>query len=75
MNEEVRINARGLSAPGPRLMAETVLARGRPSLLRVVVSSRDAADDARTFLETSGAAVEIDEVGTEYHVLARFDAL
>jgi len=72
MDNDVRINARGLSAPGPRLMAEALLARGRPGMLRVVVSSRGAADDVRAYLETTGAAVEIDHVGAEFHVLARF---
>lgn len=72
MENEVRINARGLSAPGPRLMAEAAIARGRPEMLRVVVSTSIAAADVREFLETLGAAVEIDHVGSEFHVLARF---
>jgi TusA-related sulfurtransferase len=72
MENDVRINARGLSAPGPRLMTEALLARGRPETLRVVVSTRGAADDVRAYLETAGAEVEIDGVGEEFHVLARF---
>jgi TusA-related sulfurtransferase len=72
MDNDVRINARGLSAPGPRLMAEAQLARGRPELLRVVVTNQAAAEDVRAYLETTGATVEIDHVGTEFHVLARF---
>jgi TusA-related sulfurtransferase len=72
LENEVRINARGLSAPGPRLMASAALEKGRPGLLRVVVSSNAAAEDVRTYLASRGASVEIDHVGAEFHVLARF---
>lgn len=72
MEHEVRVNARGLSVPGPRLMADAVLDKERPELLRVVVSNAPAADDVRRFLEERGAVVEIDNVGDEFHVLARF---
>ncbi|HEU4365810.1 MAG TPA: sulfurtransferase TusA family protein [Candidatus Krumholzibacteria bacterium] len=72
MDRELRINARGLSRPGPRLMVEAALEKGRPDLLRVVVSGRDAAEDVGAFLVSAGAAVEIDTVGDEIHVLARF---
>jgi TusA-related sulfurtransferase len=72
MDRELRINARGLSKPGPRLMVESALEKGRPVLLRVVVSGREAADDVGSFLQGTGATVEIDAVGDEVHVLARF---
>jgi TusA-related sulfurtransferase len=72
MDRELRINARGLSKPGPRLMVEAALEKGQPTFLRVVVSGREAADDVGAFLQASGAVVEIDAVGDEIHVLARF---
>ena len=72
MEEEVRVNARGLSVPGPRLMVEAALDAQQPALMRVVVSGSPAAEDVRRFLEGRGASVEIDAVGTEFHVLARF---
>jgi hypothetical protein len=72
MDRELRINARGLSRPGPRLMVEAALEEGRPACLRVVVSGREAADDVGTYLQALGAGVEIDAVGDEIHVLARF---
>jgi TusA-related sulfurtransferase len=72
MKEEVRVNARGLSAPGPRLMVDSALEQGQPELMRVVVSSAAAAEDVRRHLQDRGAAVEIDAVGAEFHVLARF---
>ena len=72
MDRELRINARGLSAPGPRLMVDAALAKGRPEIMRVVVSSQAAADDVREFLGATGAEIEIDSVGSEFHVLARF---
>ncbi len=72
MEQEVRVNARGLSAPGPRLMAEAALDKQLPAAMRVVVSSAAAAEDVRRYLEGRGALVEIDAVGNEFHVLARF---
>lgn len=72
MEHEVRVNARGLSVPGPRLMATAALDKERPELMRVVVSNAPAAEDVRRFLEERGAVVEIDHVGDEFHVLARF---
>ncbi|HEX5132258.1 MAG TPA: sulfurtransferase TusA family protein [Candidatus Krumholzibacteria bacterium] len=72
MDRELRINARGLSEPGPRLMVETALEKNRPDFLRVVVSGRAAAEDVGRFLEQAGAVVDIDAVGDEIHVLARF---
>lgn len=74
MNSEVRINARGLSVPGPRLMTATALEKGRPAALRVVVSNAPAADDLKDYLLGLGASVEVDNVGVEYHVVARFAA-
>lgn len=74
MKNELRINARGLSSPGPRLMVESALEKGLPELLRVVVSGREAADDVGACIETHGGNYEIDTVGDEIHVLARFPA-
>jgi TusA-related sulfurtransferase len=74
MNDELRINARGLSVPGPRLMTATALEKGRPAALRVVVSNEAAAGDLREYLAGLGARVEVDHVGAEYHVVARFAA-
>jgi TusA-related sulfurtransferase len=72
LESEIRINARGLSAPGPRLMASAALEKGHPDLLRVVVSSEAAAEDVGVYLTSCGASVEVDHVGAEFHVLARF---
>jgi len=72
MENEVRVDARGLSVPGPRLMVEAALDTQQPTLMRVVVSTTAAAEDVRSFLEGRGATVEIDIVGNEFHVLARF---
>ena len=72
MENEVRVNARGLSVPGPRLMVDAALESATPAFMRVVVSNAPAAEDVRRFLEGRGALVEVDSVGTEFHVLARF---
>ncbi len=53
-------------------MVEAALDKQEPVLMRVVVSNAPAAEDVRAFLEGRGAQVEIDGVGDEFHVLARF---
>jgi hypothetical protein len=53
-------------------MVETALASQQPASMRVVVSSMPAAEDVRRYLEGRGAIVEIDAVGSEFHVMARF---
>ena len=53
-------------------MVESALEGGRPDLVRVVVSSREAAEDVGAYLTATGADVDIDTVGDEIHVLARF---
>jgi len=72
MEQEFKINARGLSGPGARMMVETALAGRRPAVLRVVVSTADAADVVVTHLGEAGATVKVDQVGQEYHILAEF---
>jgi TusA-related sulfurtransferase len=67
---EVKINARGLSSPGPRLMVETALKKTPAERLRVVVSSKTAAEDLETYLRGLKAKVEIDVIGEEFHILA-----
>jgi hypothetical protein len=72
MEGELRINARGLSVPGPRLMVESALERGLPLVVRVVVSTDEGARDVSGYLTGRGASVEIDQVGAEFHVIAQF---
>ncbi len=72
MEGELRINARGLSVPGPRLMVQSALEQGRPGMMRVVVSTAEGARDVSGYLTGCGATVEIDQVGAEFHVIARF---
>ncbi len=72
MEGELRINARGLSVPGPRLMVQSALEKGRPALVRVVVSTSEGARDVGAYLAGCGASIEIDQVGAEFHVIATF---
>ncbi len=53
-------------------MVDAALEKEQPTMMRVVVSTMPAAADVRVYLEGRGAVVEIDTVGTEFHVLARF---
>ena len=72
MEGELRINARGLSVPGPRLMVQSALEKERPLVMRVVVSTDEGARDVGVYLTGCGASVEIDQVGAEFHVIAHF---
>ncbi len=69
---EIKINARGLSNPGPRLMVETALSKGRYETMRVVVTSAEAVEDLQAYFISMGARVEIDQIGSDYHILADF---
>jgi TusA-related sulfurtransferase len=73
MEREVKINARGLSAPGPRMMVETALAKAPCKVMRVVVSNSQALEDLREFFASRRATVKIDQVGEEYHLVASFE--
>ena len=73
--QELKINARGLSAPGPRLMVKTALQEHPNRSLRVVVSNIEAVDDLREFLSEIKAKTTIDQVGEEYHVIVEFEGI
>jgi TusA-related sulfurtransferase len=68
---EIKINARGLSNPGPRMMVETALAKHEYSTLRVVVSTVEAVDDLKAYFATMKAEVVVDLIGNEYHLLVQ----
>jgi TusA-related sulfurtransferase len=67
--QELKINARGLSGPGPRLMVETALARTPSRFIRVVVSDSEAVDDLTAYFAERSASVKVDQVGADFHVL------
>jgi TusA-related sulfurtransferase len=69
---ELKINARGLSAPGPRLMVKTALDENPRRPLRVVVSNSDAADDLKEYASEIGATAKVDQVGEVFHVFVEF---
>jgi TusA-related sulfurtransferase len=73
--DEERIVARGLKSPGPLLMVKKRLKTLDARRIRVIVSSREAAEDIINYFETRGAAIELDRAGEDYHVvvdLAKF---
>ncbi len=73
--DEERIVARGLKSPGPLLIVKNRLQTLDARRIRVIVSSREAADDIVNYFETRGAALELDRAGEDYHVvidLAKF---
>lgn len=70
---DTKINARGLSAPGPRLMVESVLAKNDYKLLRVVVSNAEAVEDLRDMFAQKKLEIKVDQVGDEYHVIVEFE--
>lgn len=74
MAKKININARHLSNPGPRLLVQNALAKDRYSRMRVVVSSLEAAEDLQTLFQEIGADVEVDQLVSEYHIVAVFPA-
>jgi len=68
-NDEERIMARGLKSPGPLLIVKKRLKDFGAARMRVIVSSKEAADDLVNFFEARGAAVEIDLAGEDFHVV------
>ncbi len=73
-DNEHKVNAKGLSGSGPRLMVEGVLKSGDVDFLRVVVSDVDAVEDLKQYFASINAAFEIDQIGDEYHFLVDFTA-
>jgi TusA-related sulfurtransferase len=74
-SDEERIVARGLKSPGPLLIIKKRLKTLDARRIRVIVSSREAAEDIINYFETRGAAIELDRAGEDYHVvvdLAKF---
>lgn len=71
-DSDIKINARGLSNPGPRLMVETAMAERDYETMRVVVSSVDALEDLREYFGSLGASIETDHIGDDYHIFVDF---
>jgi TusA-related sulfurtransferase len=68
--DEERIVARGLKSPGPLLMVKKRLKTIDARRIRVIVSSREAAEDIVNYFESRGAAIELDRAGEDFHVVA-----
>ncbi|RJR26717.1 MAG: hypothetical protein C4574_06925 [Candidatus Latescibacterota bacterium] len=68
--DEERITARGLRPPGPLMLVRTRLRETNKARLRVIVSSKEAADEIIAFLLQRGARAEVDRAGDDYHVVA-----
>jgi len=73
--QEIRVNARKLSTPGPRLMTESALGDARPAMIRVIVSNDAAARDVAAYLQGIGAVVRTDILGDDIHVIAKFESV
>ena len=71
-NVEIKVNARGLSTPGPRMMLKNALSETKCNMVRVIVSKLEAVEDVEKYLETQGTTVHVDQVGEEYHIRAEF---
>ena len=67
-SKEIRVNARGLSNPGPRMMVEEALDKGEAESVRVVVSNVEALDDLRSYFTARGASCETDQIGDDYYL-------
>jgi len=62
--------ARGLKPPGPLLLVRKRLKTLGAIRLRVIVSSREAAEDLVNYFESRGATTELDRTGDDFHVVA-----
>jgi TusA-related sulfurtransferase len=67
-SKEIRVNARGLSNPGPRMMVEQALEKGGAETLRIVVSSVEALEDLRSYFTARKASFETDHIGADYYL-------
>ena len=67
-HKDIKINARGLSNPGPRMMVESAISEGEFETMRVVVSSKDALKDLQSYFSSIGATFEADQIGDDYHI-------
>lgn len=75
-NREERILAKGLKSPGPLLIVKKKLKARAAERLRIIVSSKEAAQDLLTYFRERSAEAEIDRAGDDYHVvvdLANFE--
>ena len=68
-HDEERIMARGLRSPGPLLVVKKRLRGIDAPRLRVIVSTREAAEDLVNYFEVRGAPAEIDVAGEDFHVI------
>ncbi len=68
--DEERITARGIRPPGPLLLVKKRLKETDAVRLRVIVSSREAADEIIAYITARGARAEVDRAGDDYHVIA-----
>lgn len=72
--DEVKINAKGLSSPGPRMMVESAVAKEKIEWIRVIVSAGPAVQELTQYFESLGASyIEVDELGDECHVIANLN--
>ena len=66
---ELKINARGLSNPGPRMMVKSAIEGQNCKRIRVVVNNTEAVKDLEAYFDSVGATVDVDEIGDEFHIL------
>ena len=75
IQEEERIIARGLHAPGPLLMVKKRLKEIEiTGTLRVIVSSLEAAEELVDYSQSNSTDSELDRAGDDYHVIVNLDS-
>lgn len=74
-DDELQINAKDLSNPGPRIMVESALTRERRRWIRVIVSGDSSIPDLKEYFTSLGALrIEVDQLGADYHVIVDLGA-
>ena len=67
-DRQMKINARGLPSPGPRMMVKRALADNECQTLRVVVSYAEAVEDLKEYFKSLHVTAEVDQIGDEFHL-------
>jgi len=69
-DDEIKINAKGLSNPGPKMMVESALAEDKRRWVRVIVSDMSVVDELNAYFKKMGASqIDVDRFGAEYHLV------
>ena len=65
------IDARGLACPAPVLQTKATLQEERPDSVRVIIDNAASQQNVQRFLESQGFQTQLEQVGSDFFVVAR----